>query len=71
MASTWEMAIKVGIGKWPGAALVLDDFEQLLVTEQFRILPITIPHVRLAGLMPSPHRDPFDRLLAAPASIEG
>ena len=35
------------------------------------ILPITLPHVRHAGAVKSPHRDPFDRLLAAQAQIEG
>ena len=29
-----------------------------------------MPHVRVAGLMVSPQRDPFDRLLAAQTSIE-
>lgn len=70
-ASAWEMAIKVGIGNWNGAALIVDHFEQHIMAERFRILPITLAHVRLAGLMPTPHRDPFDRLLAAQAQIEG
>ena len=34
-------------------------------------MPISLDHVRRAGLMQSPHRDPFDRLLAAQAEIEG
>ena len=71
ISSAWEMAIKVGMGKWPGAVEIVNEFEQNAGVESFRILPITVPHVRLAGLMSSPHRDPFDRLLAAQAQIEG
>ena len=71
VVSAWEMAIKVGAGKWPAAVPILQTFEDHVSIEQFRLLPITVPHVRAAGLMASPHRDPFDRLLAAQAQIEG
>ena len=71
MATAWEMAIKVGIGKWPEAAALVDDFEAKSALPGFRLLPISVPHVRAAGLMQSPHRDPFDRLLTALAQIEG
>ena len=37
----------------------------------FEILPITVAHVRTAGLMGAAHRDPFDRVLAAQATIDG
>lgn len=30
-----------------------------------------VAHARRAGLMPGPHRDPFDRMLIAQAQIEG
>ena len=39
--------------------------------EDFDLLPIAVGHARSAGLMLSSHRDPFDRLLAAQARIEG
>ena len=71
VATAWEIAIKVGIGKLPEAAELVANFEAAVWEEGFRVLPLTVPHVRLAGLMPSPHRDPFDRLLAAQAVIEG
>ena len=32
--------------------------------------PVTIEHTLLAGRLPSPHRDPFDRLLGAQAIQE-
>jgi PIN domain nuclease of toxin-antitoxin system len=65
------MAIKVGLGKWPEAQALLSDLEGLVRSEGFRLLPITVAHVRDAGLMQTPHRDPFDRLLAAQALREG
>ena len=71
IASAWEMAIKVGLGKWPEAAALADNFEQEIMATGFRLIPISTLHVRTAGLMHSAHRDPFDRLLAAPARIEG
>lgn len=70
-ASAWEIAIKVGLGKWPHAVELLEDFEGLPNAERFRLLPIAVSHVRAAGLLSPPHRDPFDRLLASQAMIEG
>ncbi len=71
VVNVWEMAIKVGIGKWPEADVLVAKFEQEIAAAGFRLLPISVDHVRRAGLMVSPHRDPFDRLLAAQAEIEG
>jgi PIN domain nuclease of toxin-antitoxin system len=71
VASAWEMAIKVGIGKWPEAQALLNDFEGLIRAESFRLLPLSVAHVRDAGLIRRPHRDPFDRLLAAQSMREG
>ena len=34
-------------------------------------LPIRVPHTRLAGQFNLEHKDPFDRLLAAQALLEG
>lgn len=71
IATAWEIAIKVGQGKLPEAMELLARFEHVLLDEDFQLLPLTVPHVRAACLMQSPHRDPFDRLLAAQAKIEG
>ena len=65
------MAIKIGLGKWPEAEPLLAKLEAELAVPGFRLLPISLAHVRAAGLMSSPHRDPFDHLLAAQAQIEG
>jgi len=71
VVSAWEIAIKVGRGKWPEAQELLIEFEQAIADEGFTLLPIGVPHVRHSGLMAAAHRDPFDRLLAAQAIIEG
>jgi len=71
IVSAWEMAIKVGLRKWPEAEPLLRNFESELANVRLGLLPITVAHVRDAGLMQSSHRDPFDRLLAAQATIEG
>lgn len=70
-ASASEMSIKVGLGKWPEADELLKRLEAAVADEGFELLGITVDHVRMAGLMPHAHRDPFDRLLSAQATIEG
>jgi PIN domain nuclease of toxin-antitoxin system len=65
----WEIA-KVRIGKWPEAANVVERFFEMLTQYAFEPVPISLEHARLAGLLPGPHRDPFDRMLAAQAQIE-
>lgn len=71
VGSVWEIAIKVGIGKWPQAQAVLLDFEAHMLRANFLMLPIQLSHARAAGLIVATHRDPFDRLLAAQAVAEG
>ena len=71
LASAWEIAIKVGKGKWPEARLIIDDFESITQRTNLDVHEITVPHVRMAGLLVSAHRDPFDRLLAAQAVTDG
>jgi PIN domain nuclease of toxin-antitoxin system len=65
VASAWEMAIKGWHRQMARGSSPLGDFEGLIQAESFRLLPLSVAHVRDAGLMQAPHRDPFDRLLAA------
>lgn len=67
VASAWEIAIKVGRGKWHGAQPLVDDFEAIIAAQGFELLPLSVADVRRAGLMVSDHRDPFDRVLSAQA----
>ncbi len=70
IASLWEIAIKINIGK-----LTLDEpFEQLFPRElhfhKIRILDITVDNLVRLTTLPSHHRDPFDRLIIAQALDE-
>jgi PIN domain nuclease of toxin-antitoxin system len=70
-ASAWEIATKVRLGKLPGAEQLAGDFAGFLLRGAFSTLDITIEHAIRAGLLPGPHRDPFDRMLIAQAQAEG
>jgi PIN domain nuclease of toxin-antitoxin system len=64
-----EIATKVRIGKLDAPALT-----STLSGRVARIgatpLPVSLEHALLAGSMPWPHRDPFDRVLVAQAIVE-
>jgi PIN domain nuclease of toxin-antitoxin system len=69
-ASGWEMATKARLGKLPGAEGLLQDLPSLLQQQGFQSLAVQLHHGIRAGGYPQPHRDPFDRLLAAQAELE-
>jgi PIN domain nuclease of toxin-antitoxin system len=70
-ASVWEISIKVRSGK-----LSLPEPVTTYVPSRMqssRVSPLFVTHVHAASVahLPPHHRDPFDRLLAAQALIEG
>lgn len=69
--SAFEMAQKYRLGKWPQIAPLMDGFDRLAGEHGMLTLPMTPAHAVRAGLLPGPHRDPFDRMLVAQALIEG
>ena len=69
-ASAWEMATKVRLGKLDVAAEVVENFMFYLAREEFDVIPVTVEHGIRAGLLPGPHKDPFDRMLIAQALAE-
>jgi len=69
-ASAWEMAIKVSLGRLPSAVDLIADFEGSLKNRGILVLAITAGHGIRAGLLPGPHKDPFDRMLIAQAQAE-
>jgi PIN domain nuclease of toxin-antitoxin system len=69
-ATAWEIATKYRIGKLPQGAELASHFDSILASESFESLPITTGHGVRAGLLPGPHRDPFDRMLIAQAHSE-
>jgi len=64
------MAIKVSLGRLPSAIDLVSDFEDTLSRRGFQVIAITAAHGIRAGLLPGPHRDPFDRMLIAQAQAE-
>lgn len=70
-ATYWEIAIKISLGKYelpePDDVFI----EREMATNDFRILPIEPKHTAGLVTMPFHHRDPFDRLMIAQATVEG
>ncbi len=69
-ASAWEIATKVRLGRLADPHGVTESLAAHLAAQGFRELPITLEHARVAGKLPGPHRDPFDRMLIAQAQLE-
>lgn len=69
-ASAWEIATKVRLGKLPTAADLVSDFVQQMKREGFDLLPVSAEHGIRGGMLPGPHRDPFDRMLIAQCQAE-
>ncbi|WP_216916376.1 MULTISPECIES: type II toxin-antitoxin system VapC family toxin [unclassified Synechococcus] len=69
-ASVWELSLKHHQGKLPELATAMADLPGLLQADGFQALPISLAHGLRAGGYSQPHRDPFDRMLAAQAELE-
>ena len=69
-ASAWEIGTKHRIGKLPGVGPLVAAFGATIADQGFQPLPITLRHGQLAGTLPGPHRDPFDRMLIAQTMLE-
>jgi PIN domain nuclease of toxin-antitoxin system len=71
VASLWEMAIKVCLGRLTLAR----PFEALIPSQLqingFSLLAIDVSHLARTLSLPFHHRDPFDRVLAAQCLVEG
>ena len=80
-ATGWEIATKHRLGKLglrqstpspPREAGEFDPREipELLRRDRIEVLPVSLGHALEAGLLPGPHRDPFDRMLIAQSRVE-
>lgn len=69
-ASLWEIAIKRGLGR---ADFQADPrlLRRGLLDNGYSELPIVSEHVVAIESLPPVHKDPFDRILIAQATIEG
>lgn len=70
VASLWEIVIKCGLGR--------EDFKvdprllrRSLLDNDYRELPILSEHAVAINALPPIHKDPFDRMLVAQATVEG
>lgn len=70
IASLWEMAIKISLGRLQ-LSLPFETFiPQQLSLNRIGMLGITISHTAQVAILPFHHRDPFDWLLIAQALVE-
>lgn len=69
-ATAWELSLKHHQGKLPELGGVIADLPGLLQADGFEALPISLAHGLRAGGYSQPHRDPFDRMLAAQAELD-
>ena len=70
IASCWEMAIKLSLGKLRLPGVFERFIPEQLAANAFQQLTIDFRHVSKVATLPFHHRDPFDRLLAAQAIEE-
>ena len=71
IASLWEMAIKVSIGKLNLTQPFETLFPSQLEANSIEITDISVNHLKEVSRLPFHHRDPFDRLMIAQAKVEG
>lgn len=69
-ASSWEIAIKVALGKLELPAAPERFVLEQLGEDDIEGLPITHAHALRVASLPAHHSDPFDRLLVAQADLE-
>lgn len=69
-ASAWEIATKHRLGRLPEAAVLLQDLPGWVEKAGFAGLPIDLTHAQRAGGLAHPHRDPFDRMIAAQSLVD-
>ena len=69
-ASVWELSLKHHQGKLPELSGAITDLPGLLQADGFEALPISLAHGLRAGAYSQPHRDTFDRMLAAQAELD-
>jgi PIN domain nuclease of toxin-antitoxin system len=67
----FEICQKVRIGKWPEMAVHVHRLQDLLDAQSIILAPLSADIAIEAGLLDWPHRDPFDRMLAATAVMMG
>jgi PIN domain nuclease of toxin-antitoxin system len=70
IASVWELAIKISLGKLRLTVPLGEHLERGLRDAAAVLLPIAREHAVAVATLPPHHADPFDRLLIAQALAE-
>jgi PIN domain nuclease of toxin-antitoxin system len=68
--SGWEIATKFRLGKLAVPRPLAEQLETIASKNGWTVLPVTMRHAQLAGLLQGGHKDPFDRILAAQSLTE-
>ena len=71
IASLWEMAVKISLGKLHVPQPFAEFMQSHLALSSIELLEIRPQHTYAVADLPFHHRDPFDRLLAAQCLSEG
>jgi PIN domain nuclease of toxin-antitoxin system len=69
-ASIWEIAIKRGLGRFD---FLFDprEIRRQMLENGYEELAVLGQHAVAVDILPSIHKDPFDRILIAQAMVEG
>ncbi len=70
LASAWEMAIKISLGKLKLATSLRRFITENIAANDFRVLPIDFSHINKIESLAFYHRDPFDRLIIVQGMTE-
>ena len=69
-ASVWELSIKIIIGKLKLKKDLSKFIAENIAEYGYIPITVTIPHALAVAKLPEIHKDPFDRMLVAQASVE-
>ncbi|MDI3194754.1 type II toxin-antitoxin system VapC family toxin [Pseudarthrobacter sp. AL07] len=69
--TAYELSFKHHQGKLPSGAAIVASFGRQVAHLYASELAISAPHAVAAGQLDWEHKDPFDRILAAQAMVEG
>jgi PIN domain nuclease of toxin-antitoxin system len=70
VASAWEIAIKISLGKLSLTGPFHERVPVQLRANNIQLLPIGPAHLNGLLSLPYHHRDPFDRILVSQATVE-
>ena len=71
VASLWEIQIKAQLGKLQLRLALAELIAEQTRKNALEVLAVTAGHVFDLAQLPSLHKDPFDRLIASVARVEG